>query len=63
VILVTDSSKFSRSAPAVIGTLADVDILVTDRLPSPEIAALCRAHTVEVVEAGGPSEPELDNSE
>ena len=63
VILVTDSSKFSRSAPAVIGTLADVDILVTDRLPSPEIAALCRAHAVEVVEAGGPSEPELDNSE
>jgi DeoR family glycerol-3-phosphate regulon repressor len=58
VILVSDSSKFSRSAPALIGTLADVDILVTDRLPSPAIAELCRAHDVEVVETGGPNEGE-----
>jgi DeoR family transcriptional regulator, glycerol-3-phosphate regulon repressor len=56
VILVTDSSKFSRSAPARIATLADVDILVTDHLPSPEVAELCRAHDVEVIEAGGPLE-------
>jgi DeoR family glycerol-3-phosphate regulon repressor len=56
VILVADSSKFSRSAPARIGTLADIDILVTDHLPSAAIAALCRAHDVEVVETGGPRE-------
>jgi DeoR family glycerol-3-phosphate regulon repressor len=56
VILVTDSSKFARSAPARIGTLADIDILVTDHLPSPAIAALCQTHDVEVVETGGPPE-------
>lgn len=56
VILVTDSSKFSRSAPVRIGTLADVDILVTDKLPGPAIAELCRAHDVAVLETGGPSE-------
>ena len=58
VILVSDSSKFSRSAPALIGTLADVDVLVTDRLPSPAIADLCRALNVDVVETGGPNEGE-----
>jgi DeoR family glycerol-3-phosphate regulon repressor len=56
VILVTDSSKFARSAPARIATLADIDVLVTDQLPSPAIAELCRAHDVEVVETGGPRE-------
>ena len=63
VILVADSSKFSRSAPALIGTLADIDILVTDQLASPAIAALCRAHDVEVVEAGGPRESEPSGQE
>ncbi|HQT78362.1 MAG: DeoR family transcriptional regulator [Rhodospirillales bacterium 20-64-7] len=56
VILVTDSSKFARSAPARIGTLADIDILVTDHLPTPAIADLCRSHDVAVVETGGPQE-------
>jgi DeoR family glycerol-3-phosphate regulon repressor len=60
VILVTDSSKFSRSAPARLATLADVDVLVTDHLPSPAIATLCRSHDVEVVETGGP--PESDSA-
>lgn len=59
VILVTDSSKFTRSAPARIGMLADIDVLVTDHLPSPAIAALCRTHEVEVVETGGPREGEI----
>lgn len=58
VILVTDGSKFLRTAPARIAHLADVDVLVTDRLPSPEVASLCEANGVEVVEAGGPQEPE-----
>jgi DeoR family glycerol-3-phosphate regulon repressor len=56
VILVSDSSKFARSAPARIGTLADVDILVTDHLPSPEIAELCLSLGVTVIETGGPQE-------
>ena len=58
VMLVTDGSKFMRSAPVRIAHLADVDLLVTDRLPSPDIAALCAQHGVEVQEAGGPTEPE-----
>jgi DeoR family glycerol-3-phosphate regulon repressor len=53
VMLVTDSSKFNRSAPVRIGHLSDIDVLVTDRLPSPEIAALCAEHGVEVVETSG----------
>ena len=59
VILVTDSSKFARSAPARLATLADIDVLVTDHLPSPAIAALCRAREVEVVETGGPRESDM----
>ena len=58
VILVTDGSKFLRAAPARIAHLSDVDVLVTDRLPSPAVAALCEANGVEVVEAGGPEEPD-----
>jgi DeoR family glycerol-3-phosphate regulon repressor len=58
VMLVADSSKFFRSAPARIATLADIDVVVTDRLPSAAIADLCRAHDVDVVETGGPKESE-----
>ena len=57
VVLVADSSKFARSAPVRVAHLDDVDILVTDRLPT-AAAELCRAHGVEVVEAGGPVEAE-----
>ena len=57
VVLVSDSSKFARSAPVRVAHLDDVDILVTDRLP-PAAAELCRAHGVQVVEAGGPVEGE-----
>lgn len=57
VMLVTDNSKFSRAAPVRIAHLSDVDLLVTDRLPSAEVAALCERHGVAVHEAGGPSEP------
>ena len=56
VMLVADGSKFLRSAPVRIAHLSDVDVLVTDRLPSAEVAALCAANDVEVVEAGGPAE-------
>jgi DeoR family glycerol-3-phosphate regulon repressor len=59
VILVSDSSKFSRSAPARIGTLADIDILVTDKLPGPAAVELCQAHDVQVIETGGPTETDF----
>lgn len=61
VVLVTDSSKFARSAPVQVAHLREVDILVTDRLPSTAIADLCRSHAVEVIEAGGPIETDLDD--
>jgi DeoR family glycerol-3-phosphate regulon repressor len=51
VLLVTDGSKFSRAAPVRIAHLRDVDVLVTDRLPSEDTAALCAEHGVDVVEA------------
>ena len=57
VVLVTDSSKFARSAPVRVAHLDDIDILVTDRLPA-AAAELCRLHGVEVIEAGGPVEGE-----
>jgi len=57
-LLVADSSKFARSAPVRIAHLSDIDVLVTDRLPSPEIAELCDRHGIEVIEAGGPVEPD-----
>ncbi len=49
VILVVDSSKFGRPAPARIASLRDIDVLVTDRMDNPELAAACERHGVEVV--------------
>ena len=60
VVLVTDSSKFSRRAPVRIGRLDEIDVLVTDRLPSPEIAALCASLKIEVIQTGAPEEPAFD---
>jgi DeoR family transcriptional regulator, glycerol-3-phosphate regulon repressor len=57
VMLVSDSSKFARSAPVQVAHLSEVDVLVTDRLDDPA-AELCRLHGVEVIEAGGPMEPD-----
>ena len=50
VILVADSNKVGRPAPVRIGHLSDVDVFVTDRLPSERLAAVCEAHSVRVVE-------------
>jgi DeoR family glycerol-3-phosphate regulon repressor len=57
VVLVADSSKFSRRAPVRIARLEEIDILVTDRLPSPDLAELCRNAGVTVIETG-PDESE-----
>ena len=61
VVLVTDSSKFARAAPVRVAHLSEIDTLVTDRLPSPAVADLCRTHGVAVIEAGGPIDPEEDS--
>ncbi len=61
VVLVADSSKFARSAPVRVAHLSEIDIFVTDRL-SVGIADLCRTHGVEVIEAGGPTDPENDEA-
>ena len=53
VMLVADSSKFTRSAPVRIAHLRDVDVIVTDRLAAPETAELCDRLGVHVVQAGG----------
>src|SRR5271156_3088235 len=58
IVLVADSSKFSRSAPVRIAHLSEIDVFVTDRLPSPAIAELCQRCDVEVIETGGPIEAE-----
>ena len=58
VVLVADRSKFARSAPVRVAHLSEVDVFVTDGLPSQATADLCRTHGVEVVEAGGP--PDAD---
>lgn len=48
VILVADSMKLKRSAPVKVGTLADIDILVTDEGVSQEFSELCRVNDVEL---------------
>lgn len=47
-ILVADAIKFSRRAPALVATLADLDVFVTDLMPSRKIVELCRANDVEL---------------
>lgn len=56
ILLVADSSKFSRSAPVRIGTLSEINVFITDRLPSKTVAAMCENWQVEVIETGGPDE-------
>ena len=47
-ILAVDSSKFGRRALVCLGSIADVDILVTDVDPPPELRALLEAGGVTV---------------
>lgn len=56
VILVADSMKLKRSAPVKVGTLADIDILVTDEGISGEFIDTCRHNYVDVRIAKPPEE-------
>ncbi|MBU1176343.1 MAG: DeoR/GlpR family DNA-binding transcription regulator [Alphaproteobacteria bacterium] len=50
VVLVADSSKFSRRASTRIGHLRDVDVFVTDKVPSPALKELCLREKVHLIE-------------
>lgn len=52
VMLVADRLKFDRTAPVRIAHMSDVDIFVTDRLPSAEFEALCQENAVKIIEIG-----------
>jgi DeoR family transcriptional regulator, glycerol-3-phosphate regulon repressor len=54
VILVSDSMKFSRSAPVRIGHMSNVDIFVTDVRPPDAIVELCshKGVKIEIAERG-----------
>lgn len=48
VILVTDSMKLERTAPVKVGTLKDIDIMITDDGISADFRELCRHNNVDV---------------
>ncbi|TPW30312.1 DeoR/GlpR family DNA-binding transcription regulator [Pararhizobium mangrovi] len=51
VVLVSDSSKFTRSAPVRIGHLSQINTFVTDRAPD-AIVGVCREHDVALIQTG-----------
>jgi DeoR family transcriptional regulator, glycerol-3-phosphate regulon repressor len=52
VILVSDSTKFERTAPVRIGHISQVTTFITDRCPDDGFRAICREGGVELVETG-----------
>ena len=50
VILVSDSTKFERTAPVRIGHLSQVDTFITDRCDLPGIRAICTESEVDLVQ-------------
>jgi DeoR family transcriptional regulator, glycerol-3-phosphate regulon repressor len=50
VILVADSVKLERTAPVRIAHISQVQVFVTDRLPSARLRAVCATHRVQIVE-------------
>jgi DeoR family transcriptional regulator, glycerol-3-phosphate regulon repressor len=50
VILVSDSTKFERTAPVRITHLSEVDTFITDRCPLPSIRQICADSDVRLVE-------------
>jgi DeoR family glycerol-3-phosphate regulon repressor len=59
VVLVADSSKFDRAASARVGHLRDVDIFVTDRMPSIALREICAREEVRLIETALDREPTL----
>jgi DeoR family glycerol-3-phosphate regulon repressor len=54
VVLVSDATKFERSAPVRIAHLSQVSTFVTDRCPSEAIRRICADNAVELVETAVP---------
>ena len=50
VILVSDSSKFERTAPVKIGHISQVHTFITDRCPSERIRNVCLENDVRLIE-------------
>ncbi|SOC43544.1 DeoR family transcriptional regulator [Rhizobium subbaraonis] len=50
VILVSDSTKFERTAPVRIGHLSQVHTFITDKCPLDNVRAICAEHDVRLVE-------------
>ena len=61
VVLVSDSSKFDRLAPARVGHLRDVDIFVTDRVSSVAFRELCAREEVRLIETAIEPNPRPEN--
>ncbi len=51
VILIVDSIKFERIAPVRIGNIAQIDYMVTDKIPADEIVEHCRHNGVNLIVA------------
>ena len=60
VILVADRTKFERSAPIRIGHISEIDVFVTDQLPSKAFADICESAGVKVVETGARGDIDSD---
>lgn len=58
-ILVADAMKFERRAPVQIGHLSDIDIFVTDAMPSKDICEICQTHKVQLEIAEAAVKPHL----
>jgi DeoR family glycerol-3-phosphate regulon repressor len=55
VILVTDATKFERTAPVRIGHLSQVNTFITDRCEVRAIRAICEEGGVELIETSQPA--------
>ena len=56
VVLVADHMKFTRSAPAKIASIADVDVFVTDRPLSAALRQACQDWSTDVVTVEAPAD-------
>ncbi|WP_159945834.1 DeoR/GlpR family DNA-binding transcription regulator [Rhizobium sp. 18065] len=59
VVLVSDASKFERTAPVRIGHISQVHTFITDHCPSASVRAICLDREVQLIETK-PSDTVLD---
>ncbi|UJW75530.1 DeoR/GlpR family DNA-binding transcription regulator [Rhizobium sp. SL42] len=61
VVLVSDASKFERTAPVRIGHISQVHTFITDHCPSQNVRAICLDREVQLIETT-PSDIDLEQS-